>query len=105
MVIIHPQVPGRNVACLEDVHLLPAELLRMFPHPRMPTKGVLPPFLIPITLSPFPSPRIHGLSLNIKIATREQVCREAAPYEIIPFSSSDVALRIPTAEPTPGFTS
>ena len=42
---------------------------------------------------PFPSPRIHGLGLNITVTAGEQVSRKAAPDEIIPFSSSDVALK------------
>ena len=95
VVIIHPQVPrekcslsGRcSSSCIQQ------SSWGCLPHPRVPPKGVLPPFIIPITLSPFPSPRIHGLSLNITIAAGEQVNRETAPDEIIPFSSSDVALK------------
>lgn len=106
VVIIHPQVPrekcslsGRcSSSCVQQ------SSWGCLPHPRVPPKGVLHPFIIPITLSPFPSPRIHGLSLNSTIAAGEQVSREAAPDEIIPFSSSSSS-RILTAGLTPGLTS
>ena len=43
--------------------------------------------------APHPSPSIHTLNLSSTTATGGQVCREAAPDKIIPFSFSNAALK------------
>lgn len=88
-----PSVPRRNIACLEDVHPLG---FRRAPRNVSSSTSAFKESCLPFSfppLSPIPSPRIHGLSLNITVTAGEQVSREAAPDGIIPFSSSDVALK------------